>query len=75
MGSQYGYLHMKRIVHAYLGLLIESYSLPVLKILVPRNDQGQRSYRQGINLQNLQTAHAALCQKNKPNQKMGRRSK
>ena len=32
--------------------------------------------QQGINLQNIQTAHAAQYQKNKqPNQKMGRRSK
>ena len=26
--------------------------------------------QQSINLQNIQRAHAALCQKNKPNQKM-----
>ena len=32
--------------------------------------------QQGINLQNIQTVHAALCQKDKqPNQKMGRRFK
>ena len=32
--------------------------------------------RQGINLQNIQAAHAAQYQKNKqPNQKMGRRPK
>ena len=32
--------------------------------------------QQGINLQNIQTAHAAQYQKNKqPNQKMGRKSK
>ena len=35
----------------------------------------KQSNQQGINLQNIQTAHAALCQKNKqPNQKMGRSS-
>ena len=34
------------------------------------------SDQQGINLQNVQTAYAALYQKNKQcNQKMGRRSK
>ena len=34
----------------------------------------KRSAQQGINLQNIQTAHAALYQRNKqPNQKMGRR--
>ena len=30
---------------------------------------------QGLNLQNIQTAHTAQKQKNKPNKKMGRRSK
>ena len=36
----------------------------------------KQSNRQGINLQNLQTAHAAQYEKNKqPNQKLGRRSK
>ena len=36
----------------------------------------QQSNRQGINLQNIQTAHAAQYQKNKQtNQKMGGRSK
>ena len=36
----------------------------------------KRSNRQGINLQNIQTAHVAQYQKNKqPNQKMRRRSK
>ena len=35
----------------------------------------ERSNQQGINLQNIQRAHAALCQENKqPNQKMGSRS-
>ena len=29
----------------------------------------------GINLQNMQTVHVALCQKNPPNQKLDRRSK
>ena len=36
----------------------------------------KRSNRQGINLQNIQTAHAVQYQKNKqPNQTMGGRSK
>ena len=36
----------------------------------------KQSDQQGINLQSIQTAHAAQYQKNKqPNQKMGRRSK
>ena len=36
----------------------------------------KQCYRQGINLQNIQTAHTAQYQKNKqPNWKMGRRSK
>ena len=36
----------------------------------------KRSDQQGINLQNTQTSHGALYQKNKhPNQKMVRRSK
>ena len=36
----------------------------------------KRSNQQGINLQNIQTAHAAQCQENKqPNQKMGERAK
>ena len=36
----------------------------------------KQSNRQGINLQNIQTTHAAQYQKNKqPNHKMGRRSK
>ena len=36
----------------------------------------KQSDRQGINLQNIQTAHAAQYPKNKPpNQKMGRRPK
>ena len=36
----------------------------------------KQSNQQGINLQNMQTAHTAQYQKNKqPNQKMGGRSK
>ena len=36
----------------------------------------KQSDQQGINLQNIQIAHAAQYEKNKqPNQKMGRRSK
>ena len=36
----------------------------------------KRSNQQGINLQHIQIAHAAQCQKNKqPNEKMGERPK
>lgn len=48
MASQYVYLRLKRTVYAYLGLLIESYSFLVLKILVPRNYLGQRSQTGGV---------------------------
>lgn len=46
--SQYGCGHGKKAVHAYLGLLVESYSCTVPNILVPTDVRGQRSHTGGL---------------------------